>query len=130
MTNELIILRDLTDEEIIKLTDTEIDDMISSYKENGIPERATVKGLLKEYNVKYDDLTEFILGLEVCRCNHVNRSENQIYINRPNSNFKDNIVINLDEQRDIPDVTIQIQINDDFIHEEGYNKDGLEIYRS
>ena len=44
MTNELIILRDLTDEEIIKLTDTEIDDMISSYKENGIPERATVKG--------------------------------------------------------------------------------------
>ena len=123
MTNELIILRDLTDEEIIKLTDTEIDDMISSYKENGIPERATVKGL-------YDDLTEFILGLEVGRCNHVNRSENQIYINRPNSNFKDNIVINLDKQRDIPDVTIQIQINDDFIHEEGYNKDGLEIYRS
>ena len=125
---ELLILRDLSDEELEKLSDLELLDLQSDYLKYGTPERATVKGLLKEYNIKYSDLSDFVLELNVGLCNYANRTKNQIYINRHNSSLKDNIVINLDKSRDLPYVTIQIQASN-FIHEEAYTEDGLLLYQ-
>ena len=128
MAEEVIVFRDLTDEELLNLTDDELFEIRKSYQRNGVPVRATVKGLLDELNIKYDDLTEFIQNMEVGRCNTAIRNDEQIYISRKDSELKDNIIINLDDARDIPDVTVQIQIREDFIHEEAYNEDGLLVY--
>ena len=127
---DLLILRDLTDDELAKLTDDELDEMYLAYEKNGIPLRATVKGLLEELNIDYKGLTDFILNLHLGKCNYAQTVTNGISIYRKNSPLKDSITINLDEDNDIPDVTIQIQVLDDFVHEEAYNKDGLLIYQS
>jgi hypothetical protein len=129
MTNNRIILRDLTDDELNNLTSEDRFQLMIDYQQNGVPERATIGSLLEEYNIKYDDLTEFILNFNVGRCNYANRTKDQIYISRHNSPIKDNIIINLTDSKDVPDLTIQTQINENFIHEEAYTQDGLEIYR-
>lgn len=84
----------------------------------------------KKDNLKYDGLSDFVLNLDVGVCNYAQRSEGQIYISRKDSKLRDNILINLDVSKDMADVTIQIQINDGFIHEEGYTMDGFELYHS
>ena len=130
MSEDVLILRDLTDEEINNLSEEDIMSMMEYYDENGVPYRSTVKSLLEDNDVSTDGLTEFILTLDVGRCNYANRTKKQIYISRHNSSLRDNIVINLDDSRDIPDVVIQIQVTDNFIHEEAYNDDGLLIYQT
>ncbi len=129
MTN-VVVLRDLTDDELDALSDDLIFDLSHEYMVNGFPERATIKGLLEEMNIKYDDLSDFILELPVGICNYANRTDNLINIYRKDSKYLDNIVINLDDGKDIPDVTIQVQASDSFVHEEAYTKDGLLIYQS
>ena len=127
---ELLVLRDLSDEELHKLSDDDNFTLMASYRQKGVPVRATVKGLLDEFNIKYDDLTDFILNVYVGVCNNANRTSNQIYINRKDGPRKDNIIINLDEDSDVPDVTIQVQVSDVFIHEEAYSRDGLLLYKA
>ena len=126
---ELIILRDLSDEELDELSDLELFELINDYEKYGTPVRATIKGLLQEQDIKYDDLSDFILNFNVGLCNHATRSKNQIYISRHNSPLKDNIIINLDKNNDSPDMTVQIE-SDGFVHEEAYNEDGLLIYNT
>lgn len=128
--DENFVLHELTDEELKNLTDEDAYNIGVYYDTHPLPELSTVKGLLKKYDLKYDDLTEFILNLNVGVCNHASRTKNQIYISRQDSSLRDNIVINLNESYDMPDVTIQVQVMDDFVHEEAYTRDGLELYRS
>ncbi len=123
------ILHELTDEEIGNLTDEDLYNIGVYQEKYGVPEESTVKGLLKKLSIKYDDLSDFALGLFVGICNNANRTKSQIYINRKNSPLKDNIIINLDDNN-TPYVTIQIQIGDTFIHEEAYTKEGAVLYRS
>lgn len=130
MVKELIVLRDLSDDELLDLSDDELFELRKEYEKKGVPVRATVKGLLDELEIKYDDLTDFIQNLEVGICNNANRTKDHIYINRKNSPLKDNILINLNDNYDMPDVTIQIHISEDFVHEEAYNEDGLLIYQA
>lgn len=127
---ENVILHELTDEEINNLTDEEIYNIGVYQEKNGVPVESTVKGLLKSLDIKYDDLSDFVLDLFIGVCNNANRTKNQIYINRKGSPLKDNIIINLDDNNDIPYVTIQIQIGDSFIHEEAYTKEGVLLYKS
>lgn len=129
MVKERLILRDLTDNELNNLTSEDRYQLMIDYQMNGIPERATIRSLLEEYNIKTDDLSDFILNFDVGRCNYANRTKDQIYISRHNSPLKDNIIISLTDSKDVPDLTIQTQINENFIHETAYTKDGLEIYR-
>lgn len=128
--DEHFVLGDLTDEELEKMTDDEIFEFGHYIEENGLNELMTVKGLLKKFGFKYGDLSKFTQDYYVGRCNNVNRTDNQIYINRKDSPIKDNIVINLNPNRDVPYLTHQIQITDDFIHEEAYSEDGVELYRA
>ena len=123
------ILHELTDEEIGNLTDEDLYNIGVYQEKYGVPEESTVKGLLKKLSIKYDDLSDFALGLFVGICNNANRTKSQIYINRKNSPLKDNIIINLDDNN-TSYVTIQIQIGDTFIHEEAYTKEGAVLYRS
>ena len=125
-----IILRDLTDEELNNLTDEESYKIQVNYNLNGVPYRATVKGLLEELDISINGLSDFILGFNVGRCNYANRTKKQIYISRHNSSLRDNIVINLDDTLDVPDIVVQIQVTDNFIHEEAYNDEGLLIYQT
>ena len=130
MGDELVILRDLTDEEYDKLTSEEKDDIFEAYDLQGLPYRCTVRSVLEENDIKISDLTDFILGLEVGLCNTATRTDDHIILRRDNSPRQDNIMINLNKSLDVPDVVIQIQVNDNFIHEEAYNEDGLLIYRA
>lgn len=130
MDIENLILHELTDEEIGNLTDEDYFEIIQYYDNHPLPIESTVKGLLQKFDLKYDDLTEFIQNLNVGICNNATRSDTQIYISRKDSPLKDNIRINLHDDYDAPDVTIQIQVMDDFVHEEAYTRDGLELYRS
>ena len=130
MVAENVILHELTDEEIKNLTDEEVYNIGVYQEKNGVPVESTVKGLLKSLDIKYDDLSDFVLDLFVGVCNNANRTKNQIYISRKSSPLKDNIIINLDDNNDIPYVTIQIQIGDSFIHEEAYTKEGVLLYKS
>ena len=127
---ELIVLRDLTDEEINDLSDDFIFELHQEYRKQGAPVRSTIRGLLEEFDIRYDDLTDFILNFDVGLCNYANRTKDMIHISRKNSPLKDNIVINLNDKLDIPDLTIQIQTKDDFVHEEAYTRDGLCLYES
>ena len=124
------ILYELTDEELENMTDEEVLEFGRFIEKNGVNELMTVKGLLKKFGFKYSDLTEFAQNYYVGICNTVNRTDTRIYINRADSPIKDNIVINLNPNREVPYLTHQIQANDDFLHEEAYNEDGLEIYRA
>ena len=128
--NLFVVLRDFTDEELDNMTDEELFNLYLYYEKYGIPFRETVEGLLDEYYIEHDGLTDFILSMQVGICNYANRSDNQICICRKDSKRKHNIIINLDETRDVPDVRMQIRINDDFIRETAYTKYGLELYRS
>jgi hypothetical protein len=129
LINEDFVLHKLSDEELDGLSSDDIYDIGRYYDTHSLPYESTVKCLLEEFNINYDDLTDFVLNLDVGVCNYAQRSKKQIYISRKDSSLKDNIVINLDDSRDMADVTIQIQINDGFIHEEAYTYDGLEVYR-
>ena len=126
----MLILRDLTDDEILKLTGDDLYDLRKEYETNGVPYRATVKSLLEDYNIKYDDLSDFILGFEVGYCNYANRTPERIIIKRKGSLKKDNILINLNKDYDVPDIVLQIQVDDDFVHEEAYTSDGFPLYRA
>ena len=125
-----IVLRELTDEELDK-----IDEQGNSYKikkrhlDGKIDEKETVRGLLKEYGIKYDDLPDWLQEKEVGRCNSANRTEYQIYINRPNSKYNDKMIINLNPNREVPYLTVQTQINDNFIYERAYSEKGAVIYK-
>jgi len=130
MSDNVIILRDLTDEQYNNLTSEELDDIFEAYELNGLPYRCTVKSVLEENDIKISDLTDFILGLEVGLCNTAKRTDDHIILRRENSPRQDNIMINLNKSLDVPDVVIQIQVNDDFVHEEAYNEDGMLIYRA
>ena len=130
MDDKVIILRDLTDEELLNLTDEESFKIQVNYNLNGVPYKNTIKGLLEEFDIKSDDLSDFILNFNVGRCNYANRTDNQIYISRHDSGLRDNIVINLDGSRDVPDIVVQIQVTDNFVHEEAYNEEGLLIYKT
>ena len=123
---EKIILRKMTDEELENLTSDDKFEIMKQYMEE-IPYENTVEGLLKEQGIKYDDLTPFVLGIDVGRCDTANRTENQIYINRPNSKWKDNITINLNDNSEVIPITIQTG-DDEFLHEEGYDFDGVPLY--
>lgn len=94
---ENLVLHELADEELSNLTDDEINEIKDYYDEHDLPEISTVKGLMKKFALKYDDLSDYVLGLDVGICNHAVRRENQIIINRPNSEFDDEIRIELDE---------------------------------
>ena len=124
------ILHELTDEEINKLTDDEIYEIGKYYDTHPLPKESTIRGLLEKYNISTKGLTDFILGFNVGVCNHANRTENQIYISRQGSPLKDNIVINLNNNNDLPCLTVQIQISEDFIHEEAYTRDGGILYQA
>ena len=106
--DEDVVLRDLTDEELDKIYGQG-----NSYKlkkrhlKESVNERATLRGLLKEYGIKYDDLPDWLQEQEVGRCNSANRTEYQIYINRPNSKYKDKMIINLNPKREVPYLTVQ-----------------------
>ncbi len=125
---EKIIVRNLTDEELDNMSSKENFEIMVQYMEE-VPYENTVQGLLEENNIKFDDLPEFLLKMDVGRCNNANRTSNQIYINRPNSKWKDNIVVNLKSDIEVPFVTVQMG-DDKFIHEVGYDIMGFEIYRS
>lgn len=123
-----IILRKLTDEEIDQLTSKEKFEMSAEYTQK-VPYENTVQSLLEENDISTEGLSEFVLGMDVGRCNTVSRTENQIYINRPDSKWKDNIVINLKDDIEVPPITVQTG-DDEFIHEEAYDFEGFEIYRT
>ena len=127
---ENFILHELTDEEIENRTDEEVFEFGLYLDTHPLPEEATVKGLLKKFGFKYDDLSEFAQNYYVGSCNTANRTENQIYINRPNSKWKHNIVINLNPNREGPYLTVQIDIDGDFIHEEAYTENGFLLYET
>ena len=127
---ENFVLHELTDEEIESISEDERYELLTYYTHHPLPELSTVKGLLKKFDLKYDDLTEFELSIGVGRCNHAIRTEDQIYISRKNSPLKNNIFINIKPDSEVPDVTIQIQIHDEFIHEEAYTKEGLKLYQT
>ena len=125
------ILYELTDEEIQNMTDEEYDEFDKYIEEHGLNEAMTIKGLLKRNGFKYDDLPKWVQDFYVDVCNNINRTEKQIYINRPNSIFKDNIVINLNPNREVPFMTCQTHIVEaNFIHEEGYDEDGTVLYEA
>ena len=126
--NEKIIIRNLTDEELEQLSSDDEFEIMLQYRD-GVPYENTVQGLLEENDIKFDDLPDFVLKMDVGRCNSANRTDNQIYINRPNSKWKDNIVINLKSKIEVPPITIQTG-DDEFIHEEAYDFEGFEIYRT
>ena len=128
--NENFILHELSDEELNNLSDEDAYNIGKYYDNHPLPEASTVKGLLKKYDIKYTDLTDFVLNLNVGICNHAARSTSQIYISRCDSPLRDNIRINLNKDNEVPDITVQVQIGDDFIHEEAYTMDGLELYRT
>lgn len=127
---ENFILYELTDEEIDNLTGEEILDIGEYYREQGLPQHSTVKGLMKKCGLKYDDLKTFVLNMNVGICNNANRTKSQVYISRKGSPKRDNIVINLNENREVPYVTLQMQVGDFFVHEEAYDEEGQLIYRS
>lgn len=125
-----IVLRDLTDEELDKIYEQGNSYKIKKRHLNGkIDEKETVRGLLKEYGIKYDDLPDWLQEKEVGRCNSANRTEYQIYINRPNSKYNDKMIINLNPNREVPYLTVQTQINDNFIYERAYSEKGAVIYK-
>lgn len=128
--DENFILYELSDDDLINLTKEEKKEIGDYYMEHNVPEKSTVKGLLKKHDVKYDDLPNFVLNMNAGICNNVNRTEKQIYINRKDSFFKDSITINLNKNRDVPYVTLQVQVGDYFIHEEGYDEKGELVYRA
>ena len=128
--DENFILYELTDEELEQMTDDEILEFGRFCEKNGINEAMTVKGLLKKDGLKYGDLSKFAQDYYVGVCNSATRTDTQVYISRKGSPIKDNIVINLNPNRDVPYLTHQIQVNDDFLHEEGYSEEGFELYRS
>ena len=127
---EGFLMYELTDEEIENLTSDEIYEMGCYLDAHPVLEEATIKGLLKKFNLKYDDLPKWLLDTEVGIRDTANRTDRQIYINRKDSKFKDNIKINLNPNRDVPYVTIQTQISEDFIHEEAYDENGSQLYQS
>ena len=124
------ILYELSDEELENMTDSEIMEFGRYMEKNGVNEAMTVKGLLKKYGFKYSDLSEFAQNYYVGVCNTANRTDTQIYINRADSPIKDNIVINLNKDREVPFLTHQIQVSDEFLHEEAYDEKGFQIYRA
>lgn len=124
------ILHELTDEEINSLTDDEVYEIGKYYDTHPLPAASTVKGLLEKHNIKTAGLTDFVLGMNVGVCNYANRTDDQIYIGRENSSMKDNIVINLNKDNEVPDVTVQMEVDENFIHEEAYTMDGLLLYQS
>ena len=126
--DEKIIVRNWTDDEIDKLSSDDKFEIMLQYMD-GVPYENTVQCLLEENNIKFDDLTDFILTMDVGRCNTAIRTDNQIYINRPNSKWKDNIVINLKDDSEVPPIRVQIG-DEEFIHEEAYDFNGVEIYRA
>ena len=126
--DEKIIVRNLTDEEIDQLSSEEQFEIMIQYMEE-IPYENTVQGLLEENDISTDGLSEFVLGMDVGRCNTAIRTDNRIYINRPNSKWKDNIVINLKDDSEVPPIIVQIG-DEEFMHEEAYDFDGFEIYRT
>ena len=79
MDIENLILHELTDEEIGNLTDEDYFEIIQYYDNHPLPIESTVKGLLQKFDLKYDDLTEFIQNLNVGICNNATRSDSQIY---------------------------------------------------
>lgn len=97
MSDEVIILRDLTDEEYDNLTSEEKDDIFEAYDLQGLPYRCTVKSVLEENNISTSKLTDFILGLEVGLCNTARKTDDHIILSRKNSPRKDNIMINLNK---------------------------------
>lgn len=125
---ETIILRKLTDEEIDNLTIDELHGIMESYS-NEIPYENTIQSLLEENSIKYDDLPSFVLEYNAGRCNTASRTKNQIYISRPSSKWKDNIVINLNKNAEVPYFTEQTG-DDKFVHEVAYNHEGWLIYRA
>lgn len=128
--DEDFILYELSDKELNQMTGKDIMSFCDFCEKKGVNEAMTVKGLLKKEGLKYGDLTPFAQNYFVGVCNNANRTENQIYINRKGSELRTNIVINLNENRGTPYLTHQIQVNDSFVHEEAYDENGLEIYRS
>ena len=125
-----IVLRDLTDDELDKIYEQGNSYKIKKRHLDGkIDEKETVRGLLKEYGIKYDDLPDWLQEKEVGRCNSANRTEYQIYINRPNSKYNDKMIINLNPNREVPYLTVQTQINDNFIYERAYSEKGAVIYK-
>lgn len=125
-----IVLRDLTDEELDKIYEQSNSYKIKKRHLKGkIDEKETVRGLLKEYGLNYDDLPDWLQEQEVGRCNSANRTKYQIYINRPNSKYKDKMIINLNPNREVPYLTVQTQINDNFIYERAYSEKGAVIYK-
>lgn len=127
MSTKNIILRDLNDDE---LDDLYMNSKSYVVKRGGFnDERSYVRGLLKEYGIQYDDLPMWLQNMNVGRCNTANRTDNQIYINRQNSKYKDRLIINLNPNRKVPYLTVQTQINDDFIYERAYSEKGAVIYK-
>ncbi len=120
----------LTDEEIKGLSSDDVYEIGTYYESHPLPVDATVKGLLERLNIKYDDLSDFVLGLGIGICNSANRTKTQIYINRPNSEFRDNIVINLNKNSEAPPVTVQTQVGDNYVHEDGFDMEGVLLYHS
>lgn len=126
------ILYELSDDELKEFMES--DDDVYNYnkflEKNGVDEKMTVKGLLKREGLKYDDLSDFAQNYFVGVCNSVNRTENQIYVYRDNSDIRTNIKIRVNKNSDVPYLTHQIQIGDNFIHEEGYTDSGFCLYSS
>lgn len=125
MSDEKVIIRDLSDEEIENFYKLGI-----KRKMGLISERATIRGLLKEFGIKYDDLPQWLQDKPVGRCNHATRTDKQIYITRKNSKFKDKKIINLNPNRHVPFYTVQTQVKPNFIHEMAYGIHGNIIYRA
>ena len=125
---ENFILHELTDDELNDLTDEEKEEIESYYESHPLPESSTVRGLLKKLEIRYDDLTDFILGLDLGICNHAVRVDNLIFINRENSPLGDNIFICLDEDNGGSDVTISKYISKDTWNEKGFTRDGVLEY--
>ena len=123
-----IILRKLTDEDFDQLTSKDKFEMSVEYTKK-VPYENTVQSLLEENDISTEGLSEFVLGMDVGRCNTVSRTENQIYIIRPDSKWNDNIVIILIDDIEVPPITVQTG-DDEFIHEEAYDFEGFEIYRT
>ena len=65
MAKDLLVLRDLTDEELDNLSDETLYELSEAYKKEGVPYRATVRGLLEENDISITGLSDFILGLNV-----------------------------------------------------------------
>lgn len=126
MTQKNIIIRKLSDEELDNLSVQEEWEITDQYT-NEVPYENTVQGLLEEQNIKFDDLEDWLLKMDVGRCNNAHRTDRQIYMNRPNSKWKDNIKIILNKDSDAPYVTMQFG-NNEWIHEEAYDTTGIMIY--